>query len=45
MKAWELMIVACLSIQALGVYGSVVVFNSVENSLTEFHHTQITNNK
>ena len=45
MKPWELMIVACLSIQAFGVFGSVVIFNSVENSLTELHLLQITNGK
>lgn len=41
MKPWYAMIASYLTIQVFAVYGSLLVFESVENSFTRFYNTQV----
>lgn len=45
MKPWIFMIFTCFLVQAFGMYGCAVVFNSVENAFGELNNIQTTDRK
>ena len=43
MKSWHILIVTCLLIQALGIYGSLVVMDSIQSDLSDIYDIYVHN--